>query len=64
MGVLPWSPLAGGWLTGGYRKDADLPESSRRNRMPARYDMSNPDNQRKLDAADALASLRTTPGCR
>ncbi len=27
MGVLPWSPLAGGWLTGGYRKDKDLPES-------------------------------------
>ena len=30
MGVLPWSPLAGGWLTGGYRKDKDLPESRRR----------------------------------
>ena len=23
MGVLPWSPLAGGWLSGGYRKDKD-----------------------------------------
>ncbi len=22
MGVIPWSPLAGGWLTGRYRKDA------------------------------------------
>jgi len=62
MGVLPWSPLAGGWLTGGYRKDADLPESSRRNRMPARYDMSNPDNQRKLDAADALGQLADDAG--
>jgi aryl-alcohol dehydrogenase-like predicted oxidoreductase len=57
MGVLPWSPLAGGWLTGGYRKDKDLPESKRRSRMPFRYDMSSPDNQRKLDAADALAAL-------
>ena len=34
MGVLPWSPLAGGWLTGGYRKDKALPESRRRTRMP------------------------------
>ena len=56
MGVLPWSPLAGGWLTGGYRKDKELPESRRRTRLPARYDMSTPDNQRKLDAADALAA--------
>ena len=36
MGVLPWSPLAGGWLTGGYRKDKELPESRRRSRLPAR----------------------------
>ncbi len=25
MGVIPWSPLCGGWLTGGYRKARDLP---------------------------------------
>jgi len=62
MGVLPWSPLAGGWLTGGYRKDAELPESSRRTRLPARYDMSTPDNQRKLDAADALGRLADDAG--
>ncbi len=62
MGVLPWSPLAGGWLSGGYRKDKDLPESTRRNRMPARYDVSNPDNQRKLDAADALGQLADEAG--
>ena len=23
MGVIPWSPLAGGWLSGRWRKDAD-----------------------------------------
>ena len=62
MGVLPWSPLAGGWLTGGYRKDKDLPESKRRSRMPFRYDMSSPDNQRKLDAADALGRLADEAG--
>jgi aryl-alcohol dehydrogenase-like predicted oxidoreductase len=62
MGVLPWSPLAGGWLTGGYRKDKELPQSTRRNRMPARYDVSNPANQRKLDAADALGQLADEAG--
>jgi aryl-alcohol dehydrogenase-like predicted oxidoreductase len=62
MGVLPWSPLAGGWLSGGYRKDKDLPESKRRNRMPGRFDMSSPDNQRKLDAADALGQLADDAG--
>ena len=29
FGVIPWSPLAGGMLTGKYRKDAPSPEGSR-----------------------------------
>jgi aryl-alcohol dehydrogenase-like predicted oxidoreductase len=62
MGVLPWSPLAGGWLTGGYRKDKDLPESKRSTRIPARFDLSRLDNQRKLDAADALGDLAEDAG--
>ena len=36
MGVISWSPLAGGWLSGGYRKGKDAPESSRAVRLPAR----------------------------
>ena len=62
MGVLPWSPLAGGWLTGGYRKGKELPESKRRSRMPARYDMEAAENQRKRDAADALGALADEAG--
>jgi aryl-alcohol dehydrogenase-like predicted oxidoreductase len=62
MGVLTWSPLAGGWLTGKYRKGQDAPTSQRSQRLPARYDLSNPDNQRKLDAADALAVLAEEAG--
>jgi aryl-alcohol dehydrogenase-like predicted oxidoreductase len=62
MGVIPWSPLAGGWLSGRYRKDEDLPQSQRAQRIPARYDMSDPYNQRKLDAADALAKLAEQAG--
>jgi aryl-alcohol dehydrogenase-like predicted oxidoreductase len=62
MGVIPWSPLAGGWLTGGYRLGADLPQSRRAERIPRRYDMSLPANQRKLEAADALARLAQDAG--
>jgi aryl-alcohol dehydrogenase-like predicted oxidoreductase len=57
MGAIPWSPLAGGWLSGRYRKGAD-PGSSRRAAMvPSRYDMLLTENQRKLEAADAFTRL-------
>jgi aryl-alcohol dehydrogenase-like predicted oxidoreductase len=62
MGVIPWSPLAGGWLSGKWRKGQDAPESTRAERLPARYDLSDPSNQRKLDAADALAQLADENG--
>ena len=62
MAVIPWSPLAGGWLSGKWRKGQDAPDSSRAQRMPARYDLSDPGNQRKLDAADALAQLAEDNG--
>jgi aryl-alcohol dehydrogenase-like predicted oxidoreductase len=59
MGVITWSPLSGGWLSGKWRKDAeDLePMSEARKRLADRYDLSLPPNQRKLDAAEALAQL-------
>lgn len=62
MGVIPWSPLAGGWLSGRYRLGAELPTSHRAERIPARYDMSLPGNQRKLEAADRLATLAEQAG--
>jgi len=61
MGVIPWSPLSGGWLSGKYRKE-DHPESRRAQMMPDRYDMSRPENQRKLEAADALGRLAEQAG--
>jgi aryl-alcohol dehydrogenase-like predicted oxidoreductase len=62
MGVIPWSPLAGGWLSGRYRLGTDLPNSHRAERIPSRYDMSLPANQRKLEAVDALAQLAEQAG--
>jgi aryl-alcohol dehydrogenase-like predicted oxidoreductase len=58
MGVIPWSPLAGGWLAG-----KDDPSKSRRAQMiPSRYDMSLPGNQRKLEAVEALAKVAEEAG--
>ena len=62
MGVIPWSPLAGGWLSGRNRKGAELPSTHRAERIPARYDLSLPGNQRKLEAADALGALADDSG--
>ena len=62
MGVIPYSPLAGGWLSGRYRKDTDAQGPSSAARPPARFDMSDQANQRKLDAADALAQLAEEAG--
>ena len=62
MGVIPWSPLAGGWLSGRWRKGQEAPGSTRADRIPARYDLSHPANQRKLEAADALAKLADEAG--
>ena len=64
MGVIPWSPLGGGWLSGKWRKDADADElTSRRSAMiPHRWDLSIPGNQAKLEAADALGRLADEAG--
>jgi aryl-alcohol dehydrogenase-like predicted oxidoreductase len=62
MGVIPWSPLAGGWLSGRWRKRQEPPTSSRQQRLPQRFDLSIPGNQRKLEAADALAQLADEAG--
>ena len=62
MAVIPWSPLAGGWLSGTWRKGSSEMTSGRSNRLPWKYDLSIPGNQRKLDAADALAEVADEAG--
>ncbi len=61
MGVLPWSPLAGGWLSGKFGTGKDN-TSRRADRLPGRYDLSSPGNQRKLEAVDALATVAEDAG--
>jgi aryl-alcohol dehydrogenase-like predicted oxidoreductase len=63
MGVLSYSPLAGGWLSGRYRQDATQgPTSAARQRLANRFDLDLPDNQRKLEAAGQLAQLADDAG--
>ena len=65
MGVLAYTPLAGGWLTGKYRKgrDVEAPGSvARRERFAAVYDATSQANAAKLDAAEALAVLADEAG--
>jgi aryl-alcohol dehydrogenase-like predicted oxidoreductase len=62
MGVIPWSPLAGGWLSGNYRMDRDLPTSGRAGRIPGRYDLSLPANQHKLEVVEQLAQVADSAG--
>jgi aryl-alcohol dehydrogenase-like predicted oxidoreductase len=64
MGVIPWSPLAGGWLSGKWRLGAPEEQlTSRRSAMmSSRYDLSIPANRAKLEAADALAKVAEEAG--
>jgi aryl-alcohol dehydrogenase-like predicted oxidoreductase len=61
MGTLTYSPLAGGWLSGRYRKDSSSGPASAA-RPQARFDMTSPANQRKLDAVEQLAVLADKSG--
>jgi aryl-alcohol dehydrogenase-like predicted oxidoreductase len=62
LGVLPWSPLAGGWLSGRHRRGEPAPVSSRQQRQPARHDPTSPENQKKLEAVYALQDLADEAG--
>lgn len=61
MGTLVYSPIAGGWLSGKWRKGAP-PTATSSARPSARFDMSTPANQRKLDAVEELSVLAEESG--
>ena len=61
MGILTYSPLAGGWLSGSWSADSS-PTSPARQRLAARFDMSLAENQRKLEAVEQLAEVADDAG--
>jgi aryl-alcohol dehydrogenase-like predicted oxidoreductase len=65
MGVMAYSPLAGGWLSGRYRKGQEVSgpgSAARAQRFPGAYDAANPANAAKLGAADAFGTLADEAG--
>jgi aryl-alcohol dehydrogenase-like predicted oxidoreductase len=61
MGILTYSPLGGGWLSGSWTADSS-PTSPARQRLADRFDMSLPENQRKLEAVDQLQQVADDAG--
>jgi aryl-alcohol dehydrogenase-like predicted oxidoreductase len=70
MGVIVWSPLAGGWLAGKYRREQSAPPpdsravrfAQRGSPVAERFDLSRPANQRKLDHVEDLVVVADKAG--
>jgi aryl-alcohol dehydrogenase-like predicted oxidoreductase len=62
LGVITYSPLNGGWLTGRYRRGTPLQQTSRTEHMPKMYDPSLPANARRLDLVEELSALAAEAG--
>jgi len=65
IGVMIYSPLNGGFLTGKYRHDVEVPDDARAARMPhnaARWDRERAGTQTKLDMVEELLGLADEAG--
>jgi aryl-alcohol dehydrogenase-like predicted oxidoreductase len=67
MGVIVWSPLAGGWLAGKYRRGEAPPPDSRAVRfaerpVAPRYDVTRTENQPKFDLVEDLTTVAEKAG--
>ncbi len=58
VGVIPWSPLGGGFLTGKYRSGEKPPEDSRLAKMDLWNRLANERNYRTLEAVEQIAKER------
>lgn len=58
VGVLPWSPLSGGFLSGKYRRDNPNPEGARR----TNFQFPAIDEARGFDAVETLDEIATKRG--
>lgn len=61
MGVLVWSPLASGWLSGAVRAGRAV-QTNRSALMPQRFDLAVPANAARLAAVEALADIADDAG--
>ncbi|MBW8706858.1 General stress protein 69 [Streptomyces sp. MBT84] len=64
MGVLTWSPLASGYLSGAYREGRPVDLTTGRAKLtPHRFDPAIPGNAAKLAAVERLVALAEEVGC-
>ena len=61
LGVLVWSPLASGWLSGAIREGREI-ATNRAAFMPQRYDTAIPANRARMDAVEQLATVAGEAG--
>ncbi|MFF4592487.1 aldo/keto reductase [Amycolatopsis sp. NPDC001319] len=61
LGVLAWSPLASGWLSGAVREGREI-ATSRSKALPQRFDLTLPANRARLDAVERLAKVAADAG--
>lgn len=61
LGVLAWSPLASGWLSGAVREGRAI-TTSRSSFMPQRFDITLAANRARLDAVEQLAEVADQAG--
>jgi len=61
LGVLVWSPLASGWLSGAVREGQEV-ATNRSTVMPQRFDLTIPSNRARLDAVEQLAKVADQAG--
>ncbi|MEU9045619.1 MULTISPECIES: aldo/keto reductase [unclassified Kitasatospora] len=61
LGVLAWSPLASGWLSGAIREGREV-TTNRSTLMPQRFDTTIPSNRARLDAVEQLAKIADDAG--
>ena len=62
LGVLVYSPLNGGWLTGRVRRDQPLVRTGRTDHYPEKFDPALEPNRRKLDALEDLVEIADQTG--
>ncbi|MFC7529998.1 aldo/keto reductase [Actinoplanes sp. GCM10030250] len=61
LGVLAWSPLASGWLSGAVREGREI-TTHRSGVLPQRFDLTIPSNRARLDAVERLAAVAGEAG--
>jgi aryl-alcohol dehydrogenase-like predicted oxidoreductase len=61
LGVLAWSPLASGWLSGAVREGQPV-TTHRSAVVPQRFDTTIPANQARMDAVEQLAKVAAEAG--